>query len=245
MKDTAIIMYSHSEYSDVWQMFFDQTDKYMPADMKRYVFADKGMGKVPNNWTVIEYDPEDSYARRVSSCVEQIKEEYCIFHHEDMPLYKEPDLEKLSHFHSVLENDEEISYIKMVRGGLHEEKRTPQLYSDEQELYNLDLNSYFLFAVQPTLWKTESFHKVYKFSHIKHISEFEMVATEICKYFKIKGLYYYGGEDKRGEYHWDSSLYPYIATAIVKGKWNVSEYYEELIPLTEKYNINVYERGIA
>ena len=38
----------------------------------------------------------------------------------------------------------------------------------------------------------------------------------------------YKGENKRGAHHYDSSVYPYIATAIVKGKWNVTEYKNEL-----------------
>ena len=35
-----------------------------------------------------------------------------------------------------------------------------------------------------------------------------------------------------------------IATAIIKGKWNLSEYPTELTPLLEKYNINPEVRGI-
>ena len=44
--------------------------------------------------------------------------------------------------------------------------------------------------------------------------------------------------------HYDSEIVPYIASALVKGKWNMSEYSKELIPLIDKYNININERGI-
>ena len=37
-------------------------------------------------------------------------------------------------------------------------------------------------------------------------------------------------------YHFDSLVYPYIATAIVKGKWNFQEY-PELKKLLDSYNI--------
>ena len=29
------------------------------------------------------------------------------------------------------------------------------------------------------------------------------------------------GDNKRGQFHWDSGVYPYFATAVVKGKWNL------------------------
>ena len=47
MKDTAIIMYSHSDYSDVWPIFFTQTDKYF-QDVKKYIFADKHVDNIPS-----------------------------------------------------------------------------------------------------------------------------------------------------------------------------------------------------
>ena len=41
--------------------------------------------------------------------------------------------------------------------------------------------------------------------------------------------------------HHDSSTYPYIATAIVKGMWNVSEYPEELKEVFNEYSIDYKE----
>jgi hypothetical protein len=54
-----------------------------------------------------------------------------------------------------------------------------------------------------------------------------------------------GDEKKRGMYHYDSSVFPYIATAINKGKWNYSEYQTELDSLFAEYQINPFERGIV
>ena len=60
----------------------------------------------------------------------------------------------------------------------------------------------------------------------------------------IKGLYHYDNEKKRGLNHYDTLVYPYVATALVRGKWNMSEYGNELSRLTEKYKININNRGI-
>jgi hypothetical protein len=44
-------------------------------------------------------------------------------------------------------------------------------------------------------------------------------------------------------YHWDSGIYPYIATAIVKGKWDYECYSSELEDILSKYGINPDIRG--
>jgi hypothetical protein len=51
-------------------------------------------------------------------------------------------------------------------------------------------------------------------------------------------------DKKRGMHHYDSSTYPYIATAIVKGKWYTSDY-PEIKELLKTYKIEISERGEA
>jgi hypothetical protein len=57
-----------------------------------------------------------------------------------------------------------------------------------------------------------------------------------------KMLYSHQQEPRRGMFHYDSSVYPYVATAICKGKWNLSEY-KELEQLLKDYNIDWRVRG--
>jgi hypothetical protein len=60
----------------------------------------------------------------------------------------------------------------------------------------------------------------------------------------LKGLYYYADEPKRGQSHYDSSIFPYIASALVGGKWNLREYEQELVELIDKYKIDIEIRGV-
>ena len=60
----------------------------------------------------------------------------------------------------------------------------------------------------------------------------------------MKGVYHYDNEPKRGGNHYDTNVYPYIATALVKGKWDVSEYPNELPPILVENNIDHNLRGI-
>lgn len=70
--------------------------------------------------------------------------------------------------------------------------------------------------------------RIYQNTKIDHIRQFEPHVQQVCRDLKIKGLFHYNQEPKRGDHHYDSSVYPYIATAIVKGQWNLSGYPEEL-----------------
>ena len=56
---------------------------------------------------------------------------------------------------------------------------------------------------------------------------------------------YLPDDKKRGQFHWDSTIYPYFATAIVKGKWNFSDYEDMLKPILEDNNIDFVIRGIC
>ena len=166
-----------------------------------------------------------------------------IFHHEDMPLFDNADLDKIEYFKKTLDKEDDLSYIKMVKGGMYGPEHQDVQYKDYDSLFTLNERDNFLFAVQPSIWKTKDLLKIYKITLIKHIREFETNATEICRYMNIKGLYYFGGEDKRGMFHWDSDAYPYICTAINKGKWNTSEYGKELLELFSTYSIDPSIRG--
>ena len=73
-----------------------------------------------------------------------------------------------------------------------------------------------------------------------NIWEFEESIVSSGRDFMVK----VGNEKKRGIYHYDSPVFPYIATAINKGKWNMTEYYKELDLLFKEYNINPFNRGI-
>ena len=96
------------------------------------------------------------------------------------------------------------------------------------------------FSIQPTIIKKETFANIFENKQF-NIWEFEDKINHVDLHFMSK----VGYERKRGLYHYDSTVYPYIATAINKGKWNVSEYQEELNPIFEEYNINPFDRGIA
>ena len=95
MRDTAVIMYTHTDYSDIWPLFFGQFGELFPfKDVPKYIFVDKqGLDghNIPESWIPVTYDDGEVYANRFSSCLEQVPEKYVLLHHEDMPLYYPPE----------------------------------------------------------------------------------------------------------------------------------------------------------
>ena len=57
------IFYSHSDYSDIWELLFGQCDKYL-KDQDKVLFTDKG--EVPEDWDVVYYDDKLPYQERVT-----------------------------------------------------------------------------------------------------------------------------------------------------------------------------------
>ena len=125
--------------------------------------------------------------------------------------------------------------IKLIFAG-SENNFTPGKGITQQYLYkNLTTTNWSHFSIQPTLIKKDTLlnilerypsNNLWELENNIHISNFHPY-IEQCTSLKGK---------QRGIYHFDSLVYPYIATAIVKGKWNFQEY-PELKKLLDSYNI--------
>tara|TARA_A100001201_G_scaffold43030_2_gene43786 strand:+ start:2134 stop:2871 length:738 start_codon:yes stop_codon:yes gene_type:complete len=243
MDNVAFIMYSHSDYSDVWDIFFKQTDKHLPEWKSKYIFVDDLETypvDIPSDYTVVKYDDSLPYQERVASCLSQIDEDICLFQHEDMFLYDPPDVQKLKEYTSILQKDgSDLDFIKLIKGGEYRDLQ----YLPYTDLYHIPYDSEYVFAVQPTLWRTKVLHSIYNECQGSNMWEFEVKGSQYCRDNNIVGSYCYRGEPQRGAMHWDSKTYPYIATAIVKGKWNLSEYQSELGFILNSNRVDLSARG--
>ena len=228
------VFYTHSDYSDIWPVLKAQTDKYLPHQNK-ILFTNEGS---IDGWESITYDDSLSYRDRVVSCLEQLTCETIVFNHEDMFLYDAPNLGKLEEFEALVESDT-YHFIKLLRN----ESPTAIGYPSSTDNL-LDAPPSFVFTIQPTICKVKNLITMYSETDGGTIWEFEANTGSTSSKFKLKGAMIYDEDSpKRGLYHWDSSIYPYVATAVVKGKWNLGEYEEELDPILKDNKINVEDRG--
>ena len=223
-----IVVYTHTDYRHVWPIWFGQTQKFFP-NSEKVIFVNKPAEGIPQDYKVIVYDDKDVYPKRVSSCLGKMEQtDSIIFHHEDMFLYDEPKYEILEEFVDLLKTNSEI-IIKLIKAG-HCNVKHPihsKLYCNPKELN---------FCIQPTLCKVSILKKIYDLNEGDSIWQFEQNAAN--KSNTSYSFYCYDNEPLRGLHHYDSSIYPYVATAIVKGQWNIGEYKNELHALFHEYKIN-------
>jgi hypothetical protein len=243
-----LVINSHSSTIDLWDMFFDNIEKYFPEINKIYMCTDTTNYKFSDKVVQLNYDKYDNYRDQFYYCIGQVEEEFCLYMNEDYILYDRVLADQLQQIVEIVKEDQDVSFVRMMRGPEEISDRTR--YQNWNYLYELDNSDQNFYSMTATIWKTRHKEKIYKLSGPMGIADkgilpmFESNAHKICKQLDMRGLVYYSGDKKRGMYHYDSTIFPHIASALVKGKWNLREYNRELFPLLSQYKIDVNKRGI-
>lgn len=230
--DFKLLIYTHTDYSDVWSMLFGQLKKYLP-NYCGYVMVNKNHNDIPKEFTTITYDDSEIYTNRLLDGLSKIgDDEVLLFMHEDMILYDEPLMGSMS------------TYVNYINKGIVDSIKLIYVSDGLDKPSDIDStlisNKYSKFSIQPTLIKSKTLTKLLKTTNPLNIWDFERNVSSIGSHCMVR----LGQETKRGIFHYDSIVLPYIATAIVKGKWNIQEYNEELSVLLTEYNIDKNVRGI-
>ena len=229
-----ILVYTHSDYSWVWKYWHQQTDKFL-QDFDKICLLNSN-SSFRDDYLVIKYDDELTYKNRVLSCLNDIDDnEIVLFCHEDMFLYKKPNFEIIDEYINLVKNDN-CELVKLIRAfeNLDKSNLHKMLFKNPDKQ---------LFSIQPTIIKIKTLKHIYKTVPGENIWEFE--ANTSKKYLKdLISLCSFDPDvdKKRGKFHYDSSVYPYICTAVIKGKWNFKEYKKELFEIfyNKKFNIFSY-----
>lgn len=232
-----LLLYTHTDCKDVWKIFFNQIDKYLP-NIEKIILVNKDDHNIPFEYQKIFYNDNLNYTKRITQCLNELNNETILFIHEDMILFDNVNHNKISDFIELIEKNK-ADFIKLIKVDIGDDKTEyyPNLIKTPQEL---------MFSVQPTICKSNKLKNIFSLFDC-NIWDFEKQASNACLHFKYVNCFMASAEKdkKRGLFHYDSSIFPYIATAIVKGKWNYSEYKNELDILFDNYKINKHERGIT
>lgn len=228
--NVPIVVYTHTDMKDVWPMFFGQLKKYV-GDAKIYVAVNEDDSYLSDYIRII-YDDSKKYTERWKQILSQISEEVILFLHEDMILFDSINIQFIEKYFTYVKN-KEVSSIKLILAG--------ETFSESSIDNTLVYNEYSKFSIQPTIVTKQFFTNVLNNVGELNIWDFEQAVAGTGRDYMVR----IGGERKRGLYHYDSLVFPYIATAINKGKWNYNEYQNELDKLFTEYEINPFERGIV
>jgi hypothetical protein len=215
-----ILVYTHTDVDWVWPYWFKQTDKYL-SDYDKIMLVNDPSKVDREDYQVVSYSDKNKYTERFVEALDKLHpEEVVILHHEDMFLYDTPNYTVIEELSELVKEDK-AHFIKLIRLG---EIRKAALH---ESLSENPLN--LMFAIQPTICKVKNLRTVYAETPGDTIWQFEanssdtMIENEFSSYYTFTE-----GEKLRGMAHYDSTIYPYVATAVVKGEWNVLEYAAEL-----------------
>ncbi len=227
------IAYTNSNCSDLWDVFQKQNRKYTTIPL--YMISDKAVDCIDDDKLFI-YNNENDYYNVWVEALKKFDSDYFIYLQEDFILYDKVDDEKLNQCLEFLKQNLNYSFIRLIKSGSLREKRI------FDNLYEIESSNANIFSMQATIWRTKDYISLMEKVKDRKWLENDKYPKEMLK-MGMKGLYYYDGEGKRGENHYDSSIYPYIATALVRGKWNTSEYSNELISILSYFDIDKNKRG--
>lgn len=233
------VTYTHTDCADVWPVYFRQMQRFFPSNLEHVVAVNRLHEGLPSDVRAVTYDDSRPYPQRLLSCLESLSEfDYVFFDHEDMFLYDKPDFEELNSYYRCIASGE-LDHIRLIKGGdcIFEEME------GASSLYRLSLRSKWIFSIQPGFWNRRALMEVLKANPNVNIWDFELKSQKAVKKMKLKAAFSYREGAKRGLHHFDNDIYPYVATAVVKGKWNLSEYKHELGAMLEACDIDPTLRG--
>lgn len=221
------IVYSHSDYYDCLNIFAAQADKF---GLEFTVFSNK---EYPGRKTFI-YDENLSYSERLAYCLEQIEDETVLYLHEDMIPIKKPFMNCLKYCEQFMTMGP-FNFVRLAKTG------NLFIRKVNTDVHEIASDSPDFFAVQPSIWHRKSLIKFLRAAGPKSIWELELEGTQFNE--ELRGLLYFEGTEGPIGGHYQSGAFPYIATAVVKSKWNMSEYGPELEVLFKENNIDKNIRG--
>jgi hypothetical protein len=226
-KGLVHLTYTHSSYLDAWHMSHKAQQRHLGEFIIEYLAIEKTYSgaRIPNYYKVLGYSETESYTKRLLSVLGQVKEEFVLFTHEDMPLIKTPVTNSFFEAMELLKSHPQNAVVRLTRVGpglnvnLERPSRLP---------YFIPVMpwSRWKFSVQPSIWKRKHLLELLRNVPSGSVWDFEVRGQAAFNALKLRSFQPISAGKRRGKHHWDSLLYPYIATAVVKGRWNVMEYPE-------------------
>ena len=235
-KEIALITWTHNEYSDIWPMYFGRLDKHLKYD-KSYIFLDKQSNKIPDNHVQLINNDQHPWHKRFLQCLDQVEEDYILYMQEDHIFYEDVDTKKLNELFSFFK-DSEYSSLRLIKSG--------ELGGLEvkQNIFDIPTDSQYSLSQQSAIWKKQDLKEIISFYRPSTFRDVEAYGSFAMNNLNKKSCYYHCDGQQRGSLHFDSKIFPYVATAICKGKWNLKQYPDVLDKAFKEYSVNFSTRGV-
>ena len=219
----TFFIHTHTDCLDALAICVGQLHKYFP-EHRKVVGINREPPEPIRGCETFLYDESVPYTERLLKLLPEVKDEVILYMHEDMLLYDNPDHEELERM-ALMVKGGHADFLKLIAVKPLGNVVTPNVRTIEGDYY---------FSVQPTLWRTSSLENLLDGTSL-NIWDLESTIQKKARRLTTGFCYYKGVEQLRGLMHYDSHIFPYVATAIVKGRWNTAEYPFELKDLFREY----------
>ena len=226
------IAYTNSNCKDVLLPFIKQNRKHTKLPL--YLISDYDVSGMDIDG-YYNYNNDEPYYKVWCNAIKEFKTKTFIYLQEDFYLYDNVKEDKLREYEKQLLNTD-YSFVRLLKSGALSDK------SIFDKLYEIESNNIDIFSMQATIWKSDDYIKIMESVKDSKWLENSRYREHIME-LGLKGLYHFDNERKVGKAHHDSNVYPYIATAVVRGQWNYKEYEKELKPILEENNVDEKIRG--
>jgi hypothetical protein len=234
--EIALITWTHTEYDDIWPMYFGRLNKHIQFN-KSYIFVNQETDNVPTSHIQLTNNDTDPYYKRFLECLRKVEEEYVLYMQEDHIFYDNCNELELERVFQYLKSSR-YSNIRLIKSGELGGKEV------EKNIIDIPNNSQYLFSQQSAIWKKEDLINLISFYKPTTYRDVELYGSIAMKSQNLKSCYYYNNEKMRGNMHCDSSILPYIATAVCKGQWNLFQYPALLQSALDEYQVDFSIRGL-
>jgi len=236
MDNIAIVTWTNTECSDVWPMYFGRLDRHA-GFLKSYVFLNEYSEKIDKKHIQITNNENESFFERLVKCLQKVDEDYIIYSQEDHIFYDNVDSQKLEELFLFF-SESKYSSLRLIKSGELAGRKI------KEGIYEIPRESPYLYSQQSAIWKKKDLIRLMNFYQPVTFRDVEAYGSLAMNNINQRSCYCYYSEPRRGSLHWDSYVFPYIATAIGKGKWNLSQYPILLKEALEEYSIDYRVRGI-
>ena len=215
LNDLTLYVNTHSIAGDCWVMFFRQLEKHWPNHPPVVIACDR---TILWGQTCLNYSRIKKFSNQYLAGLCFIETPFTLTLQEDFLLYA----------------DVHESIVKMMMDSLYEQMPCARLIDSGRRLN---------YSMQASVWLTSSLKQLYASIDADTPWDAEAAGDVVMKQRRLECSLPLDDEmPMRGRDHRDSFAFPYIATALTKGKWN-SEYRTELEPLHTQYGIDAQQRG--
>lgn len=197
--DISFLFYTHSDYSDLWEVLRDTMSKLIPIKYKRLVAVNANSLSQPEGFDVIlTYDDSLNYSDKVLSLINQITTEYVVFIHDNDLMMSFSD----TIFVELLSTIKTHSIDRCMFGIIG--RNNGSIQSPYYNLVNTNSTKSSHFAtpydVSPSIWRTQAFKDA--LAVVSNTSYRDIEESAIQTYCKEKlNVYGFANDENKRAYY--------------------------------------------